>query len=79
MNDPEVWEEDPDFLTATKRVAALKVINDDAERGVVLIHEYNKVLTKNEEQQLQAMLQVVENHCKQYPTAKRELLTGAQE
>jgi exonuclease VII small subunit len=42
-------------------VHAIKVVNDNAGRGVALIKEYSGFLTKNE-QQLQFLLQVVEEH-----------------
>lgn len=48
----------------------LSVVNDVAERGVALIEEYNKCLTKNEEQ-LQYLLQVVKNHRQKYPNCNK--------
>jgi len=59
--DPESWRERDDYRHGQEVVAALKVINDDAERGVALIEEYNALITKNEEQK-QFLLQVVQDH-----------------
>lgn len=47
--------------------AGLAVVNDRAERGVALIQEFNKRLTKNEDQ-LQFLLQVVSEHRRQFPS-----------
>ena len=53
------------------------VINDRAERGVALVQDYNKKLTKNEDQ-LQFLLQVVKEHRRQFPDCtKRNLASGA--
>ena len=52
------------------RLATLKVVNDTAERGVALIQEYNKTLTKDE-RDLQFLLQVVADHRQLYPVANK--------
>jgi len=53
-----------------RRLATLKVVNDTAERGVALIQEYNKTLTKDE-RDLQFLLQVVADHRQLYPVANK--------
>lgn len=47
--DPDTWESQESYNLARHRLATLKVVNDVAERAVALIQEYNKTLTKDEE------------------------------
>jgi len=54
-------DDDKDYQYALQVVRALAVVNDRAERAVVLIQDFNKKLTKGEEQ-LQCLLQVVSEH-----------------
>ena len=54
-------------------VKRLKVVNDNAERGVALVQAYNRLLTKDEEQQ-QFLLQVVSEHRRVYPDIHKETL-----
>ena len=48
--DPSTWEDDHSFKTALAHVKTLQVVNDIAERGVALIKQFNKTLTKDEDQ-----------------------------
>jgi len=64
--DHATWLELEDFQTAAAFVQEIVVINDHAEWGVALIQEYNRSLTKDEEQ-LQFLLQVVSRHRAQFP------------
>lgn len=51
----------------------LTVVNDPAERGVKLMEDYNRCLTKDEED-LQGLLQEVSEYRKQFPShAKKDL------
>ena len=68
--DPEMWDEQESYAAAKRRLSNLKVVNDTAERGVTLIQEYNKSLTKDEGD-LQFLLQVVADHRQQYPVANK--------
>ena len=68
--DPDTWESEDGYSVAKRRLATLKVVNDTAERGVALIQEFNKTLTKDEED-LQFLLQVVADHRQLYPTTKK--------
>ena len=43
------------------------VVNDTAERTVILFEDFNQLLT-NDEEKKQLLLQVVEAHCKTVPT-----------
>lgn len=63
-----MWDENVDFQKGLEIVNTFRVINDTAERGVKLMEEYNKVLTKNEEQK-QYVLQVVEDYRRKYPNS----------
>lgn len=63
-----MWDENVDFQKGLEIVNTFRVTNDTAERGVKLMEEYNKVLTKNEEQK-QYVLQVVEDYRRKYPNS----------
>ena len=72
--DPEQWETREDYQSAAEIVRGLSVTNDHAERGVALIQQYNKTITKDGEQ-LQFLLQVVSDHRKRFPDTKKSTLT----
>ena len=72
--DPDFWNENDAFQQGKYKVKNLKVTNDAAERGVALITEFtNNGRTKNDEQ-LKAMVEVVEDHRKRFPTANKSVL-----
>ena len=71
--DPNVWENENDFLYGLNIVQGLKVVNDTAERGVKLMQEYNQLLVKNEEEK-QYILQIVSEHRKQFPDVTKQSL-----
>ena len=71
--DPDDWEHREDFVKASQVAAGLSVVNDHAERGVALVQEYSSHLTKDEDQ-LQYILQVVQDHRKRYPDAREKTL-----
>ena len=56
--NPATWQEKGAFQETTRKLCTLSVTNDTAVRGVTLIQECNKHLTKKEDQ-LQFLLQVV--------------------
>ena len=68
--NPETWESNSDYLRASEVIRELRVVNDTAERGVVLMQKYNALLTKDE-QQTQFVLQVVKENRKLYPDSKK--------
>ncbi|KAL4141736.1 hypothetical protein QTP88_004317 [Uroleucon formosanum] len=70
---PSMWDENVDFQKGLEIVNTFRVINDTAERGVKLMEEYNKVLTKNEEQK-QYVLQVVEDYRRKYPNSLKTMV-----
>ena len=53
-----------------RRVRALRVVNDFAERGIALIQDYNSAITTDKEQK-QYLLQTVENHRKMFPDSRK--------
>ena len=59
--DPEHWPTNLSFLTFSKYVQNLPVINDCVERGVRLIADF--IDMTYDEEQTSALLQVVEYHC----------------
>ena len=71
--DPSLWEEDESYADALERVKGLAVVNDRAERGVALIQDFNKKLTKDEEQ-LQFLLQVVTDHRRRFPVCTKKTI-----
>lgn len=71
--DPSEWEELDCFLEGKDTIKSLLVVNDCAERGVKLIQDFCGKLTKNEEQ-LQYLLQVVQQHRKVFPASTRNII-----
>lgn len=67
---PDSWITDENYQDCQMMFRSLKVVNDAAERGVALIEEFNGTLTKNEDQ-LQYLLQVVQDHRKKYPSCAK--------
>ena len=55
--DPSQWEYQAEYQRSQQLVQSVRVVNDLAERGVVLIQEFNSSLTRDEEQK-QYLLQV---------------------
>ena len=60
-----------DLLQASSIVPELKVVNDHAERGVVLIQEYCGLITKDK-QQLQLLLRIIQEHRKNFPKSGKK-------
>ena len=71
--DPELWACRDDYKRGCIIVNSLSVTNDNAERGVALLQELNKLITHDEDQ-FQFLLQVVADHCLQYSNCKKSLL-----
>lgn len=71
--DIQTWPEDVNFQECKRFFQNLSVVNDVAERGVALIEEYNKCLTKNEDD-LQYLLLVINNHRKSFPKCNKQNL-----
>ena len=46
--NPEMWKLSNDYKTASEIVHHLKVVNDNTERRIALIEEYNSIITKKE-------------------------------
>ena len=74
--NPSIWPDRDDYKNAADCIQGLMVTNDHAERGVALIKEYNRSLTK-EEEQLQFLLQVVSEHRRQFPNSLKRTLADA--
>ena len=71
--NPDVWHSSESFQSSLAITKRLKVVNNNAERGVVLVQAYNRLLTKDEKQ-LQFLLQVVSEHRRGYPDTRKETL-----
>ena len=69
--DPPQWSENADYKKGFEIVNKLKVVNDAAERGVKLMSDYNRFLTKDEEQK-HFILQSVSDYRRHFPNAKKE-------
>ena len=67
------WSSMESFRQAKDVVQALHVVNDAAERGVKLCHDF--ILSSKKEQKLQGILQVVENSRARLPD-QRKLATA---
>ena len=67
------WKNYESFKEMETWVKTLKVTNDTAERGIALVSEYCKILTKDSDD-LQNLLQVVEQHRREYPDVNKATL-----
>lgn len=72
------WKELPDYLEAQRqrKITALAVINDNAERGIALIKTYNSELSTNENQK-QCILQIVEEHRNTFKSPDKKAIVTA--
>lgn len=64
------WESDPGFVAGKEKIHSLSVVNDGAERGVKLAHDFLDSARK--EGNLQNILQVVENHRHSLPNQRNK-------
>ena len=69
----ETWQNYQSFKEMQNWVKTLKVTNDAAERGIKLVSDYCKILTKDPED-LQNLLQVVEQNRREYPDVNKKTL-----
>lgn len=67
------WAEHKALSQARKLLSKLTVTNDVAERGVALMTKYNKLIKKNEKQNL---LLFVEDNRQSAPNMKKSTLSG---
>jgi len=75
MNSPDTCSTDNDYIVGQRKVRSLKVVNDAAKRGEVLIQAFNGVLT-NQEEQKQFLLQVMEKHRCDFLNCNKSTLTA---
>ena len=73
QHKPEDWENFPDYLEMREFVRTVKVTNDAAERGVKMITDYSKILTKDNELR-RKLLQGVEMSRKIHPNFNKKTL-----
>lgn len=66
-HDPSIWEVNEDYQDALDVCRNLFVVNDTAERGVQFMNDYNRILTKDEEQN-QFILQCIEEYRRKCPS-----------
>lgn len=72
--DPSIWENNDEYQTASDFCKSLFVVNDSAERGVKFMKDYNRILTRDEEE-VQFILQAVDLYLKKYPSHTKSSLT----
>lgn len=72
--DPKLWNLNEHYKKGKKFVYNLHIVNDVAERGVKLMEDYNKLISKNEEQK-QYLLQVVSEYRHKFPDCKKSTLS----
>ena len=72
-SDPDEWNENCHFLDGLKKVKDIQVVNDNAERGGKLTSDFNGKIARSESQR-QCLLQVVAQHRKDVPDAKKSSL-----
>jgi len=66
------WHQSECYKSAVNKIKNIPCVNDTAERGVAFIQTFNAT-TKNEAQK-QYLLQVIEQHWRQFPTCNRDSL-----
>lgn len=71
--DVSNWSNDDDFRNAQSKLRNVSATNDNAERGVALISEFNDKITKDEEQK-QYLLQIINQHRKSIPFPSKTVL-----
>ena len=68
------WRESSELLDMKRALKSLSATNDCSERGISLIQTFNRKITYNEND-LQDLLQVVEQHRKRFPMkSKKDLI-----
>ena len=73
---PLEWEDDSRFQIGLEIVKKkLQVLNDTAERGVKLMEDNNKILSRSEEEK-HCSLQIVSQYRKKYPDSMISTLTA---
>ena len=73
LQKPEDWDSFPEYLELREFVRTVKVCNDAAERGVAMISDYSKILTKDNELR-RKLLQGVEMSRKIHPNFTKKTL-----
>lgn len=71
--DPSMWEGNEEYQTAFEFCKDLLVDNDAAERGVKFMKDYNRSLTRDEDE-MQFILQVIDLYRKEYPSHTKSKL-----
>lgn len=69
--DPSLWHINSEYIQCEEFIKNIKVVNDVAERGVALATTFNKCITRSESD-FQNLLQTVEKHRKDFPTASKK-------
>lgn len=72
-NDVHEWKNLNDYKAAQKTVNSIQVVNDNAERTLKLMTDFNESLTTNEGKKQQT-IQVIEDHRKRVPNTKKSTL-----
>ena len=72
----DTWKNYQSFREMEKWVRTVLVTNDAAERGVKIVSDYSQILTKDEDD-LQNLLQVVEQHRREYKDVNKATLNKA--
>ena len=70
LHHPSSWTSNSENVQARVVVSKLAVVNDGAERAVALVKDLIGKLTEKEEQ-FHFLIQVVNDHRKQYPASKK--------
>lgn len=73
QTDSSIWSENDTFKKGFQIISKLKVINDTAERGVKLMEDYNKLITRDEDQK-QYLLQIIQDYRRRFPNSTKETL-----
>ena len=67
QKDPLEWGDDNSFQIGLEIIKKLKVVNDTAERGVKLMEDYNKILSRSPEEKQYILQKLFHNIGKNTP------------
>ena len=73
QTSPDTWHEIPEYLALSEFIENVSVTNDIAERGVKLMTDF--IEKCHDEEQRDAITQVIEEHRKMYPMYCKDILS----
>lgn len=76
--DPSKWHSDAEYQRAQKMLKTLQVVNDHSERALNMMQRFNRLVTRDEEEE-QYILQIISEHQKESKGISKSALTREEE